>query len=145
MKTIFDFKQGIKQVNDVKRGIKDLEDRIKKMERPVKQVKDSVKGSGKSFPYIEQHIVIEGYEDDGGKQDARIERRRKVLQEKKEELENLKEEIEKYINTEIKDERIRQILQFKYIDELNWIQIGLKMECSEEKVRKEFERFFKKF
>lgn len=136
-----EFKEKIKQYNYIAKGIKDLNDRIRKIEEQSAIVKDSVKGSSKSFPYTEHTCVIEGIENN-----ERLKRRKKLLKAKKKELENVKEELEIYINTEIKDERFRQLLMFKYIDGFSWAKISAKLggAVPDTTLRKEFERFLKK-
>ena len=131
----------IKQYNYIIKGIKDLKDRIEKMKSQAKYVKDSVKGSSRSFPYTEHTCIVEGTEKNN-----RLKRREKLLKAKKKELEDLKEELEIYINTEIKDERFRQLLMYKYVDGFGWTKISSKLggAVPEATLRKEFERFLKK-
>lgn len=138
MMSKFEFQQNIKQYNDIKNGIKDLEERIAKMK--INKVKDSVKGSHKEFPYTEHTCVVEGVKDDYGA----LDRRKKVLQSKYDELNKLKLEMEEFINTGIEDEHLRQVLEYRYVDELSYIQIQHKIGGSAEAIRKEIERFFKK-
>lgn len=136
-----EFKEKVKQYNYLVKGIKDLKIRIKKIEAQARYVKDSVKGSSKKFPYTEHTCIVEGIEES-----ERLKRREKLLNRKKEELEDLKEELEIYINTQIKDERFRQLLMYKYIDGFSWVKIADKLggAVSEVSLRKEFERFLKK-
>lgn len=135
-----EFKEKINQYNDIVRGVKDLRERLKKLESNSTTVADSVKGSMKNPPYTEHTIVIRGAIDD-----PRIKRKKKMLKEKLHELEAIKDELEIYINTEIPNERIRQIMQYKFIDEFSWVKIAFRMggKSTEESVRKELERFFK--
>lgn len=135
-----EFKEKIKQYNYIAKGIKDLNDRIRKIEEQSAIVKDSVKGSSKTFPYTEHTCVIEGIE-----KNERLKRRKKVLKAKKKELENLKEELEIYINTEIKDERFRQLLMYKYIDGFSWVKIADKLGgVTPDSIRMELKRFLEK-
>ena len=136
------FKEGIKQYNDIVRGIKDLNRRIIKMRSESKDVIDSVKGSSPTFPYTEHTCIVRGTE-----QSQRLRRREKLLETKKKELEELRDRLEQFINIEIPNERIRQILQYRYIDGFSWVKIAFRMEgkATEESVRKELERFLKNF
>lgn len=135
-----EFKEKIKQYNYIVKGIKDLKIRIKKIEAQARYVKDSVKGSSKSFPYTEHTCIVEGTE-----KSDRLKRREKLLTRKKEELEDLKEELEIYINTEIKDERFRQILMFRYIDGFSWVKIADKLGgVTPDSLRMELKRFLEK-
>ncbi|MBQ8298654.1 MAG: hypothetical protein IJX99_02110 [Clostridia bacterium] len=140
MMTGSEFKNKIKNYIDIVRGIRDLNERIKKLETTSKIVKDSVKGSSNEYPFIQKTCVVEGME-----RNERLKRKKKILKKKQKELEIVKDELELYINTEIKEERIRQILEYKYIDGFSWVKIAFKMKAtSEESVRKELERFLKK-
>ncbi len=139
-----DFKEKIKQYNDLIRGIKDLKERINKLESQPAIVKDSVKGSHKSFPYTQHTCVVEGIDVEAHE---RLLRRKKLLKRKCAELESMKEEIEIYINNNIQDERIRQILQYRFIDGMSWEKIAFKKynnSVPAATLRKEFERFMKK-
>lgn len=134
-----EFKIYIEQYNDIKEGIKDLSNRIKEIEKQSKIVKDSVKGSSAEFPYVQHTCVIEGKE-----YNKRLERRKELLNKKKNELEIIKEQLEIYINTKINNERIRQILEYKYIDELTWNEIALKIKKgTPDSIRIEIKRFLK--
>lgn len=137
MMSKFEFQQNIKQFNDIKNGIRDLEERIAKMK--TTKVKDSVKGSHKDFPYTEHTCVVEGIKDDYGA----LDRRKKVLQGKYDELNRLKIDMEEFINTGIRDEHLRQVLEYKYVDELTYIQIAHRIGGSADSIRMEVTRFLK--
>ena len=66
-----------------------------------------------------------------------------MLEEKKDELLDITIDIEEYLK-EIDNSRIRQIIRHKYIDGMNWIQIGHKMKTTADGARMELKRFFKK-
>lgn len=127
----------LNNITILKIGIKDLEERIRKMKQNV--VKDSVKGSHKEFPYTEHMCVVEGVQNDYGA----LEKRKKLLSKKYDELNNLKLDIEEFINTGIKDEHLRQVLEYKYIDELTYNQIAHRIGGSADSIRMEVNRFFK--
>lgn len=134
----------LSKCEDVKREIKDLEQRIQELEEAesIEVVRDSVRGSSKFFPYISRSIVIEGIEEK--KESKKLIKYRRILEEKKEELLDIKIDIEEYLN-EIDSSRIRQIIRLKYIDGKNWVQIGHKIGISADAARMELKRFFKKF
>ena len=134
-----EFKERIKEYRDISRGIKDLKKRIRILEEKRQIVKDSVKGSSSEFPFVQQTCVVEGLEEN-----EQLKRRKKVLKKKQKELEKVKEEMELYINTMIKDERIRQILEYRYIDGFSWVKIASKMNGTEDGVRMEHKRLFEK-
>lgn len=137
--TKLEFKESIKQYNDIIRGIKDLEKRVNKMRAESREVIDSVKGSSPTFPYTEHTCIVRGTE-----QSERLKRREKLLTERKKELEQLRDDLEEYINTEIKEERIRQIFQYRYIDGFSWVKIAFRMNGTEDAIRMEHIRFLKK-
>ncbi|WP_222927699.1 hypothetical protein [Biomaibacter acetigenes] len=57
-------KELLQQYTDLQAEIKDLEDRIRKLENQAdKIVQDSVIGSDPHFPYTERSFHIEGYSD----------------------------------------------------------------------------------
>ena len=106
-----EFKENIRNYIFLKDGIKDLENRIMRIENQRETIKDSVRGSHREFPYTIHTCVVEGKE-----KDERLKRRKKLLNNKKKELEKIKDELEIYVNTEIKDEQIRQLFMYRYID-----------------------------
>lgn len=133
----------LSKCEDAKREIKDLEQRIQKLEEAenCKLVMDSVRGSSDAFPYISRNIVIEGIKEK--KESKKLARYKRMLEEKKDELLDITIDIEEYLK-EIDNSRIRQIIRHKYIDGMNWIQIGHKMKTTADGARMELKRFFKK-
>ena len=133
----------LSKCEDAKREIKDLEQRIQKLEEAenCKLVMDSVRGSSDAFPYISRNKVIEGIKEK--KESKKLARYKRMLEEKKDELLDITIDIEEYLK-EIDNSRIRQIIRHKYIDGMNWIQIGHKMKTTADGARMELKRFFKK-
>ena len=133
----------LSKCEDVKREIKDLEQRIQKLEEAEssKIVIDSVRGSSNAFPYISRNIVIEGIEEK--KESKKLTRYKRMLEEKKDELLDITIDIEEYLKG-IDNSRIRQIIRYKYIDSKNWVQIGHLMDTSADAARMELKRFFEK-
>ena len=133
----------LSKCEDTKREIKDLEQRIQKLEEAesAKVVVDSIRGSSNAFPYISRNIAIEGIEEK--KESKKITRYKRMLEEKKDKLLDITIDIEEYLK-EINNSRIRQIIRHKYIDSKNWIQIGHLMDTSADAARMELKRFFEK-
>lgn len=102
-------------------------------------VKDTVTGSSREYPYIEQHSTVEGTAHDQVR--ARRERR---LRAQKRQAEKLLQEIEEYIS-HIDDSEIRQIIMLKHIDCRSWTSIGMKMGYSESGIRKKYRKFLKEY
>ena len=74
-------------------------------------------------------------------------RRKHALQQLKEKLERkvaelleLTNEVEQYIDG-ISDSRIRQIMRYRYMDDMTWIQVARQMHETEDSARKALERF----
>ena len=137
--TTEEFKERIQEYKDISRGIRDLKKRIRNLEEKMKIVKDTVKGSSSEFPFVQHTCIVEGLEEN-----EHLRKRKKLLKKKQKELEKVKYEMELYINTKIKDERMRQILEYRYIDGFSWIRIAHKMNGTEDGIRMEHKRFFEK-
>lgn len=126
------------EVKDLRRRIQKLNDQIKKIEQEG-TVKDCVKGGYGGI----QHYNIEGIPY------PEYSRKKTSLYLYKAQLENAElellektNEVEEYIQS-IPDSRIRRILRHRFIDNLTWYQVAIRMggKTTEESVRKEFERF----
>ena len=134
-------KTDLEQMSFLHKEIEDLQERLDKLNKPLKQVIDSVQGSSTSYPYIKHNCVIEGIEyPKHGKQKRKL---RKLINENKRELDkrinNLEYELKK-----IEDSEVRQIIRLRYEDNLNWIQIMFKMDYKSESTAKmKLKRFFK--
>ena len=136
-------KTDLEQMSFLHKEIEDLQERLDKLDKPLKQVIDSVQGSSTSYPYIKHNCVIEGIEyPKEGKQKRKL---RKLINENKRELDkrinNLEYELKK-----IEDSEVRQIIRLRYEDNLNWIQIMFKMDYkSESTARTKLDRFLGKY
>lgn len=143
---VFYMKDILLKCIDMKKEIADLENRIQNLKDKEadnsKFVRDSVRGSSNSFPYISRSIIIEGIEEK--KESKKTVKYKKILKEKKDKLLDLIIEAEEYLKN-IDDSRIRQIIRYKYIDGKNWVQIGHLMNTSADAARMELKRYFKNF
>ncbi len=115
----------LKQYRDLQIEIKELENRIKKLENCTYEVEhDVVRGSDNVFPYTEKTFHIEGYNiQDIDKRNKRLNQLEKLLIKRKDKCEDMKLQIEEFINT-IPDSRTRRVFQYRYIDNLNWLEIA---------------------
>lgn len=130
-KTVF------KEIKNLKKECEDLELRINIEENTV--LVDSVKGSSKEYPYVQHNCKIEGIQDY-----RRYKKYKKMLKNKKRDLEKKITNLEYQINY-IDDSEIRQIIRYRYEDDMNWIQIMHKMGyTSEENARIKLKRFLEK-
>lgn len=140
---------------EVENSIANLESRISKIQEILlsiengESVKDKVRGGNGGL----QSFVIEGIptsEYSRKKTELqtkmlRLDERLAVLESLEADLEDVLNEVEKYILT-LKDSRMRLIIRFKYINNLSWAQVAKKMggNNTEEGVKSAFHRFFKK-
>ena len=142
-------KNVLEQYTSIKEEIIDLERRnkndrneIKKLEKQI--TRDTVTGSRDDLTI--GPILVEGIAERmiEKKQDRIRNRMIKQLQHRQK-LEDMKEDIEDYIQT-IKDSEIRRIARFRYIDDLEWRQVAVRMGkgYSDTSCRKKMERFLQK-
>ncbi len=114
-KDLSDFKHLKTEIERLKREIDDLE---------YEYVSDTVKGSSKHFPYIQHTITITGADTEGRAQKVR--RLKAKLERRKADLLDKRLEIEEFIET-IDDSYIRQIIELRCIDGLDWGQVAASM------------------
>lgn len=135
-------KTDLEQMSFLHKEIEDLQERLDKLDKPLKQV-ISVQGSSTSYPYIQHHCIIEGvkYPKHGN-----LKRKLKKL------IKDSKRDLDKRINNleyelkKIEDSEVRQIIRLRYEDNLNWIQIMFKMDYkSESTARTKLDRFLGKY
>lgn len=131
-----------KEIADLERMIADSNRKIKKYEKQV--VSDTVTGTradGTTGP-----IKITGIAQQYiGRENRLNEKRVRRMEQCKKRLEKLPEEIEKYIET-IPDSEIRRIARWRYLEELEWKQVAVRMGrgYSAGACRKKMERFLQK-
>ena len=142
-------KTALEQYISIKEEIADLERRIfndrkeiKKLEKQI--VSDTVTGSREDLtigPIAVNGIAERLIEKKRERISARLIKQHQF----KEELEETRVEIEDYIQT-IENSEIRRIARYRYIDDLEWQQVAVRMGkgYSEGSCRKKIERFLKK-
>ena len=119
------------QYADLQEEIKDLRKRIEKTKYQITQlekqgiVSDTVRGSrqdGTIGP-----IKITGFPDrDYHKRTNTLNRQLMLLQEKEDELLELTNDVELYIES-IEDSRIRRIFRYRYMDDMSWTRVAMMM------------------
>lgn len=123
--------------------IKETENEIKKLKKKRKIVQDKVKGSNPDWPYEARSFnlggTIETVEDAG-----RIQREEQILQKQKETAEELKLQVEEWMQ-EIPF-RMQRIIKYKFFNRLSWEEVATLMgkKCTADGVRMEFNNFMKK-
>jgi hypothetical protein len=127
--------------------VKDLRRRIEKLEQDIQRIEDErfvtdtvTGGYGGT-----QHFTIRGFPH------PEYSRKKTLFYSRKASLEALEYELletinlaEEFINS-LDDARMRRLLQYRYIDDLTWIQVAHKMggKHTEDSCKKAVERFFK--
>lgn len=114
--------------------------RLRKRKQTI--VTGSVKGSMNDFPYAETHFKVEGtpytYSDD-----MRLRAEEKLLEERKNNAEKIKTEVEAWMNTI--SMRMQRIIRYKFFEGLSWEQAASKIggKATGESIKKEYQRFMK--
>lgn len=124
-------KEKLIQYCDLQEETRKLKNRIDKLRNQSEMVSDVVQNGYK------HHAVIYGYDIYRANKINRLET---ILQKRYDDLLNLQIEIEEYIST-IKDSKTRQIFEHRYIDNMNWIQVGYQMKSTADAVRMKHDRF----
>lgn len=121
-------KELLRQYTDLIVEIKELEVRINKLKnKKIKVERDSVVGSNPYFPYNQQNFNIEGYNwEEADKKEERLTKLNNILCKRKCKCEDLKLQIEEFINT-IPNSRTRRIFEYRYISNLEWLPIAMRM------------------
>lgn len=128
-------KEKLIQYCDLQKEISDLENKLDKKKSKDDIVADVVQNGYKG------RAVIRGID---WKEQHKIDRLEAVLQERYDKALDLQIEIEEWINT-IDRSDIRQIIEYRYIDNMNWYQIQTIMKYDHEDVaRRKCERFLEK-
>jgi hypothetical protein len=134
------------EIEDLRRRIRKTEDEIERLE--AETVIDTVNGGYGGI----QHFRIQGYPK------ANIERKKRILEERKEKLGRaevklmiLTNEAYDYIES-LENSELRIMFRLYYIDDLTWYRVAIKMneffpkrriKYTEDNCRKRNERFFK--
>lgn len=137
-------KEFLEQIKSIRTELQDLNKRMIELnQQPSQTVVDSVQGSSISYPYIKHSCTVEGKVETFKNRRTRN-KYKKLIKNKEYKLEKLILRLEYELNY-IEDSEIRQIIRYKYEDEMNWIQVMFKMGYSSESVAKmKLKRFFEK-
>lgn len=134
----------LKQYIDAKELIRETETEIRRLENRKKQkTQDIVSGSNSEFPFQAKHFVIQG--TSYSMRDASREtKERLILQERKEKAEDLRLQVETWMNTI--PFRMQRIIKYRVFENMSWQQVAMKLgrNVSGESARKEYESFLKK-
>lgn len=137
-------KKVLEQYIDACELIKETEKDIRRLKKKRQTiVQTNVSGSNPDFPYNPQHFKIAGtaftYEED-----ARLRHEEKILEERRENAQRLKVEVEQWMNHI--PQRMQRIIKYKVFEGLSWSQVASKLgrKATEGSVKMEFQRFFEK-
>lgn len=121
-------KELLRQYNSILEEIKELNREIAQLEKKeVRHEVDKVKGSNAEFPYQPRNFTIAGYNVQEEEQNfKRIITKKTILARRKNKCEDLKLEIEEFINN-IPDSLTRRVFRYRYIDGLEWRPIARKI------------------
>lgn len=133
-------KEKLKQIRYINSEISVIEAQISNL-RPITST-DNVTGSSPHFPYTAMSFHIEGVDVED--YNRRTKRLKNNLIKKKNELLELQEEAQNFING-IEDSLTRQIITLRFMNCMSWNDIAEKIgvSSSADSVRKISERFFK--
>lgn len=116
------------QYSDLVEEVEDLQHRIQKLHDDIDKlepVKDSVKGTRKDGTI--GSITVSGYPVPAYyRYKNQLEKREAALRKKEAELLELVNAAEEYV-AGISDSKMRRILRYRYIDNLNWTQVAVRM------------------
>lgn len=136
------------QYCDLREEVKDLHRKIEKLKYDIQKIEeermvtDSVTGGMGGI----QHYIIKGFPvPEYSRKKTLFNLRKAKLELKENDLLEILIEAEEFINN-LDDARMRRMLQYRYIDDLTWIQVANKMgnNHTEDSCKKAIERFFKK-
>ncbi|HBV83416.1 MAG TPA: hypothetical protein DEB74_11640 [Lachnospiraceae bacterium] len=118
-------KQELEQLTDLKQEIEELEKNIAKIKQmDIKEVSIKVSASSKSFPYVQSRTTVQEYDPAlADKRDRLLCEKRMLLCDRKEQAAEEERRLIQYINN-IKESRVRRIMQYRYVDGYSWEKIG---------------------
>lgn len=100
-----------------------LERQIDRMEQNGYRVKDTVRGGEGNM----HHYVIEGFPySDYSRRKTLLRVRRQQLIDRDEQLAELETQVEHFLS-ELADSRLRQMIEYRYIEGMSWVQVADKM------------------
>ena len=135
-----EFLDNIEHTHKELEGLKKRLSKIENKENTV--VKDSVQGSSNNYPYIKHTIKVEGV---GIPKNRHLKHKyRKMIKSKQYRLDKLRVQLEYGLNY-VENSEIRDIIRYKYNDNMTWLQVMFEMGYSAESTAKmKLKRFFEK-
>lgn len=100
-----------------------LERQIDRMEKSGYSVKDTVRGGEGNM----HHYTIEGFPySDYSRRKTLLRVRRQQLIDRDEKLAELETQVEHFLS-ELADSRLRQMIEYRYIENMSWVQVADRM------------------
>ncbi|MBQ5674469.1 MAG: sigma-70 family RNA polymerase sigma factor [Lachnospiraceae bacterium] len=128
---------------DACENIKDVEKHIARLKKRKKTViQTNVSGSNPEFPYEKKHFKVQGVQFSYTDED-RLKKEEAVLEERKANAEELKLEVDQWMNTI--PNRMQRIIRYKIFEGMSWEDVAKRLgrKATGDSVRKEYENFFK--
>lgn len=122
--------------------IKDTEAEIARLEKKKRYVQDKVRGSNPDWPYEERSFNIGGTTETV-QDSAALAKERQILDEQRKIAMDLKLGVEEWMK-EIPF-RMQRIIKYKFFNRLSWEEVAtlIGKKCTENGIKKEFERFMR--
>lgn len=134
-KTLKQYKMLKKEAPKLRKDIEKLYEKLGQ----IQTVFGKVTKSSDDFPYIEQHVTVQ-MEDP--KVSSRIRDRIRIKEKRLEQIEEIEEQIEKFIS-EIPDSRDRQIIEMIYLDGMKQEEVGKQVGYTQSMISKIVEKNLK--
>ena len=128
---------------DACENIKDTEKHIARLKKRKNTViQTNVSGSNPEFPYEKKHFKVQGVQFSYTDED-RLKKEEAVLEERKANAEELKLEVDQWMNTI--PNRMQRIIRYKIFEGMSWEDVAKRLgrKATGDSVRKEYENFFK--
>ncbi len=118
-------KKELEQLIYLKKEIEELEQKIAQIEQmDISSAPVRVNASGQNFPYVQGWATVQGYNPVlADKRSKLLCENKMMLKERKESAAREEQKLLQYINN-VKESRIRRIMQYKYVDGYSWDKIG---------------------
>lgn len=136
-------KDNLVQLCDIRLEIKELENKIDKLEPKSHEIiSDSVESTTKYFPIIPTKQKIKGLDQNIIK---KIEYYKTILEERYSKLLDVQIQTEEFIN-KLPTSRLRRIFNYRYIEQYSWNKVAQLVggNATDESIRKEHDRFLEK-
>ena len=132
------------QLASLRREIRELDEKIAAINaRKGMVVTDKVQASAKEFPYQETHVTIHGYSYELDPKSKRQKKEKeRLLRIRRQQASEWELKITEYINT-ITDSEIRRMMEYRYIENYTWEEIGRIFHCDRTTAEKKVSNYLK--